>query len=67
MGLVRCLSDGVMLADIHYVLVDPEYQGKGIASKLIKMVKEHYKDLFYIEVMPEDKKMHPSMKNTVFL
>ncbi len=55
-GLVRCLSDGVMLADIHYVLVDPEYQGKGIASKLIKMVKEHYKDLFYIEVMPEDKK-----------
>lgn len=55
-GLVRCLSDDVMLAYVHYVLVDPEYQGQGIASKLINMVKEHYKDLFYVEVMPEDKK-----------
>ncbi len=55
-GLVRCFSDGVMLAYVHYVLVDPEYQGQGIASKLINMVKEHYKGLFYVEVMPEDKK-----------
>ena len=55
-GLVRCLSDDVMLAYVHYVLVDPEYQGKGIASKLLNMVKDRYKDLFYLEVMPEDKK-----------
>lgn len=55
-GLVRCLSDGFMLTYIHYVLVDPEYQERGIASKLLEMIKERYKDLFYIEVMPEDKK-----------
>ena len=55
-GLVRVLDDSEMLAYVHYVLVDPRYQGKGIASHLIKMVKEKYKDYLYIEVMPEESK-----------
>lgn len=53
-GLVRVLDDSEMLAYIHYVLVDPEYQGRGIAGKLLTMVKEKYKDYLYIEVMPEE-------------
>ena len=55
-GLVRVLDDKEMLAYVHYVLVHPDYQGKGIASELIKRVKEEYKDFFYIEVMPEESK-----------
>ena len=55
-GLVRVLDDSEMLAYVHYVLVDPRYQGKGIASHLIEMVKEKYKDYLYIEVMPEESK-----------
>lgn len=55
-GLVRVLDDQEMLAYVHYVLVHPDYQGKGIASELIKRVKEEYKDFFYIEVMPEESK-----------
>ena len=54
-GLTRVLDDTEMLAQIHYVLVHPEYQGKGIAGKMIEYVKEKYKDFFYIEGMPEDK------------
>ena len=39
-GLVRVLDDTEMVAYMHYVLVDPEYQGHGIAGHLVGMVKE---------------------------
>lgn len=32
-GLIRVLDDSEMLAQIHYVLVHPEYQGRGIAGR----------------------------------
>ncbi|MDO5813238.1 MAG: GNAT family N-acetyltransferase [Bacillota bacterium] len=54
-GLIRVLDDTEMLAQIHYVLVHPDYQGKGIASKMLGYIKEKYKDFMYLEVMPEDK------------
>ena len=54
-GLIRVLDDTEMLAQIHYVLVHPDYQGQGIAGKMIEYIKEKYKDFLYIEVMPEDK------------
>ncbi len=58
-GLTRVLDDTEILAQIHYVLVDPAYQGKGIAGKMIEYVKEKYKDFMYIEGMPEDKNNVP--------
>lgn len=54
MGLVRLLNDGELVAYMHYVLVDPDYQGCGIAGKMVQMAKEKYKDYLYIEVMPEE-------------
>ena len=54
-GLIRVLDDTKMLAQIHYVLVHPDYQRKEIASKMIGYIKEKYKDFMYLEVMPEDK------------
>lgn len=54
-GLTRVLDDTEMLAQIHYVLVHPDYQGRGIAGKMIEHIKEKYKNFFYIEAMPEDK------------
>lgn len=54
-GLSRVLDDSELLAQIHYVLVDPDYQGMGIAGTMIEMIKEKYKDYLYIEGMPEDK------------
>ena len=54
-GLTRVLDDTAMLAQIHYVLVHPDYQGKGIAGKMLTYIKEKYKNFMYIEAMPEDK------------
>ena len=58
-GLTRVLDDTEMLAQIHYVLVRPDYQGKGIAGKMLEHIKEKYKDFFYIEAMHEDRNNVP--------
>lgn len=54
-GLTRVLDDTEMLAQIHYVLVHPDYQGKGIAGNMIERIKEKYKDYMYLDGMPDDK------------
>lgn len=53
---MRVLDDTEMVAYMHYVLVDPEYQGHGLVGHLVGMVKERYRDYLYIEVMPEESK-----------
>ena len=53
-GLVRVLDDSEMVAYMHYVLVHPAYQGRGIAGKMVEMVKEKYRDYLYLEIMPEE-------------
>ncbi len=55
-GLARVLDDSEMVAFIHYVLVNPKYQGMGIAGKMIENIKTKYKDYLYIELMPEERK-----------
>lgn len=55
-GLARVIDDGELTAFIHYVLVNPEYQGKGIAGTMVNMIKEKYKDFLYINIMPEESK-----------
>ena len=52
-GLVNVLDDGELTAYIHYLLVDQKYQGKGIGSKLLSMVKEKYKSYLYIVLISE--------------
>jgi ribosomal protein S18 acetylase RimI-like enzyme len=55
-GLVRVLDDSEMVAYMHYVLVNPDYQGQKIAGTMIGMIKEKYKDYLYLEIMPEERK-----------
>lgn len=55
-GLVRVLDDSEMVAYMHYVLVNPDYQGQKIAGTMIGMIKEKYKDYLYLEIMPEESK-----------
>lgn len=55
-GLLRALDDSEMTAFIHYVLVDPAYQGQGIAGTMVEMAKEKYKAYLYIEIMPDESK-----------
>lgn len=55
-GLVRVIDDSELVAYMHYVLVDPAYQGHGIASTMITMIKEKYQHYLYLEIMPEERK-----------
>lgn len=50
-GMVCAMDDGSMTAYVHYLLVDPAYQGKGIGRTLIAKVKEKYADYLRIVVV----------------
>ena len=47
-GLINVLDDSIMTAYIHYLLVDPEYQGHGIGRELTRRVLDRYKDYLRI-------------------
>ncbi|AFQ42244.1 GNAT family N-acetyltransferase [Desulfosporosinus meridiei] len=55
-GLIRGLDDGVWQATIDCLLVNPQYQGYGIASTLVNSLLQDYKDFLYVEVVPDEKK-----------
>ena len=54
-GLVEVLDDGGVTAYVHYLLVNPLYQGKGIGARLMEAVKEQYRDYLYIVLSCEQK------------
>lgn len=56
-GLINALDDGALTAYVHYLLVDPRYQGNGIASEMIGMLKEKYKDYLYLILIAEKKEV----------
>ena len=58
-GLIRGLDDGETVAFLHYLLVDPEYQGKNIGRERMERALEHYKDMLHIKIMPSDPKTLP--------
>ena len=47
-GLINALDDGIMTAYIHYLLINPEYQGKGIGKELVDMIKARYEEYLRI-------------------
>lgn len=55
-GLARVLDDSELVAFVHYVLVNPEYQGQKIAGNMVEYIIDKYKNYLYIEGMPEDSK-----------
>ena len=58
-GLVEVLDDGGVTAYVHYLLVNPFYQGKGIGARLMEAVKEQYRDYLYIVLSCEQKGVIP--------
>lgn len=43
-GLMNALSDGVMTAYFHYLLVRPEYHNRNIGRTLVKMMLKEYSE-----------------------
>lgn len=58
-GLVRALDDGETVAFLHYLLVDPEYQGQHIGDELMKQIMACFEGLLYVKIMPSDPKTIP--------
>ena len=54
-GLIEVLDDKELTAYIHYLLVHPSCQNRGIGTSLIKRVKQIYKDYLYLIVICENK------------
>ena len=56
-GLANVLDDGIMTAYVHYFLINPAYQGKGIGKELIRLITEKYKDYLRIVLIAYDKEI----------
>ena len=56
-GMICVMDDGVMNAYVHYLLVDPAYQGKEIGRTLVAMVKEKYKSYLRVAVIGYDNEL----------
>ncbi len=57
-GMVCAMDDGIMNAYVHYLLVNPEYQGQQIGRKLVEMVREKYKNYLRIVVVAYNKELN---------
>ena len=56
-GMACAMDDGIMNAYMHYLLVRPEYQGKGIGAALVSKIKEKYSDYLRLVIVAYDKEI----------
>lgn len=54
-GLANAVDDGEMTSYVHYLLVAPKYQGQGIATKLLDMMKRRYSGYHHFFLVAEHK------------
>lgn len=55
-GLVRGLDDGVTVAFIHYLIVNPKYQDYHVGTELLNRLLKKFENHLYIKIMPSDPK-----------
>lgn len=53
-GLVNAIDDGELTAYVHYLCVNPAYQGLGIGRELLNRIKEKYQSFLYIILIAEN-------------
>ena len=56
-GLANGIDDGEMTAYVHYLLVAPEYQGQGIATHLLELMKKKYSSCLHFFLVAEHKEL----------
>lgn len=65
-GLANALDDGELTAYVHYLLVDPEYQGRGIGTNLLEMMKKKYINYFNFFLLAEHESLVSYYERTGF-
>lgn len=56
-GLANGIDDGEMTAYVHYLLVDPDYQGQGIATRLLELMRKSYRGYHHFFLVAEHKEL----------
>ena len=56
-GMICIMDDGIMTAYVHYLLVNPSYQGNGIGKSLVDLTTTHYVDYLRIVLISYDKEI----------
>ena len=51
-GCLRILTDGYFFGTITELLVRPEYQGRGVGSRLLRLAAEHTPTMLYFGAQP---------------
>lgn len=54
MGILRAVGDGQTIVFVQDIIVLPEYQRKGIGTKLLKAVMDKYKDVYQMELLTDN-------------
>lgn len=65
-GLVNAIDDGELTAYVHYLCVNPQYQGKGIGKTLLDKIKEKYKNYLYVILIAENEQLVQYYSNNGF-
>ncbi|MCX4378195.1 MAG: GNAT family N-acetyltransferase [Lachnospiraceae bacterium] len=65
-GLINVIDDGELNAYVHYLCVNPEYQGLGIGGELLKQIKEKYREYLYLIVIAENERLIEYYKQNGF-
>ena len=53
-GIIRAVGDGQTIVFVQDIIVLPEYQRKGVGTKLMKAVVEKYKDVYQMELLTDN-------------
>lgn len=53
-GVIRTVGDGQTIVFVQDIVVLPEYQRKGIGTKLLKAVMNKYKDVYQVELLTDN-------------
>ena len=53
-GIIRAVGDGQTIVFIQDIIIQPEYQRKGIGTKLLKAVMDKYSDVYQMELLTDN-------------
>lgn len=53
-GVIRVVGDGQTIVFVQDIIVLPEYQRKGIGTKLLRTLMDKYKDVYQMELLTDN-------------
>ena len=53
-GIIRAVGDGYSIVFIQDIIIHPQYQRRGIGTKLVKALLKQYDNVYQIQLMTDD-------------